>query len=581
MNSKRRRAERALRKAHDELEARVRKRTRDLTRANFILQKEIAARKRTGQALHESEERLRLMIESTRDYAIFMLDTKGRVATWNAGAAHIKGYQAKDILGHHFSRFYTRDDNRLGKPQQLLEVARKTGRAEDEGWRVRKDGSRFWASVIITAIHDQARRLRGFLKVTRDVTERKQAEDAVRESEARLQAIMDNSPAMIFLKDSRGRYLHANRRFEREFHLRTEQILGRTDAKLFSSQQAAAFRTNDRKVLRTNKPQLFDEVAVHHDGPHTSIVTKFPIRDANEKTYAVGGIVTDVTERRRVEEALRRSERDLADFFQHSPLGLLWISPTGRIQRINNAGIEMLNCKPEQCLNKPIRQFCADPQPLAEILQLLARKKVVRNHHLRLRGGDGNIRHLLVDANGSWEGGRMTHSRWFVRDITRRVELEREVLVAAERERQRIGLDLHDDLCQQLAGVEFLSQALAGQLAGRSEAEAARAREIARMVREAITYTRELSHGLSPVELESNGLVGALQDLARRTRRLFSVDCRFRCRKAGLNGDRDLGIHLYRIAQEAIANAIKHGRAKHVEHRLDAQQQTAYTRGTR
>lgn len=563
--TERRRAEAALRRAHDELEQRVRTRTRELSRANNLLRKEIATRERTRQALHETTERLRLMIESTRDYAIIMLDAQGRVATWNSGAAHIKGYAAKEILGQHFSRFYPRSQLRQGWPQRLLKIARTTGRAEDEGWRVRKDGSQFWASVIITAIRDPNGRLRGFLKVTRDMTDRKRAEDAVRESEARIQAILDNSPAMIFLKDPRGRYLHANRRFQQAFHYTLEQILGKTDAELFPQIQAEVFRGNDLKVLRGGKSQIFDEIALHDDGPHASIVTKFPIQNAKGSICAIGGIVTDITERRRVEEALRRSERDLADFFQQSPLGLLWVGPRGQIQRINQAGLELLRHQRTTLLNRSIRQFCAEPQQLTEILQRLDRGEVVRNLHLSMRRADGAIRRLLVDANGLWEQGRLIYSRWFMRDITRRLELEREVLLAGERERQRIGQELHDDLCQQLTGIEFLSQTLAGQLAGRANADANRAREIARMVRQSITYTRELSHGLSPVEWESTGLVGALQDLAGRTRKLFNVDCRFRHRKGDLNGNRDLGIHLYRIAQEAVANAIKHRHATHLE----------------
>jgi PAS domain S-box-containing protein len=125
----------------------------------------------------------RLLVDRVMDYAIFGLDERGIVVSWNAGAQRIKGYRAEEIIGHHFSRFYTEDAIRSGWPMTELAGARKDGRFEDEGWRVRKDGSRFWANVVITALYDDAGTLRGFAKVTRDLTERKRAERL--ESDAR------------------------------------------------------------------------------------------------------------------------------------------------------------------------------------------------------------------------------------------------------------------------------------------------------------------------------------------------------------------------------------------------------------
>jgi len=123
-------------------------------------------------ALRRSEERFRLLVDAVQDYAIFMLDVQGYVRSWNTGAERIKGYAVSEIIGKHFSIFYPEEDIRAGKPQWELEIAAKEGRAEDEGWRLRKDGSRFWANVIITAIRNEAGRLIGFGKVTRDYTEK-------------------------------------------------------------------------------------------------------------------------------------------------------------------------------------------------------------------------------------------------------------------------------------------------------------------------------------------------------------------------------------------------------------------------
>src|SRR5436190_86949 len=131
-------------------------------------------------SLGQSEERFRLLVEGVKDYAIFMLDPQGRVTTWNAGAESIKGYTAQEIIGQHFSRFYPPEQVERGWPDEELRRATAEGRFEDEGWRVRKDGTTFWANVVITALRDDSGSLRGFVKVTRDLTERRQAEEQAR-----------------------------------------------------------------------------------------------------------------------------------------------------------------------------------------------------------------------------------------------------------------------------------------------------------------------------------------------------------------------------------------------------------------
>jgi PAS domain S-box-containing protein len=144
------------------------------------LQKANAELERRVQALRASEERFRLLVDCTRDHAIFMLDPSGRIVSWNPGAQRINQYRAEEIVGQHFSRFYLDEDVRSGKPEKELRVAASEGRYEEEGWRLRKDGSRFWASVVITALRDEGGNLRGFSKITRDMTERKEAEENAR-----------------------------------------------------------------------------------------------------------------------------------------------------------------------------------------------------------------------------------------------------------------------------------------------------------------------------------------------------------------------------------------------------------------
>jgi PAS domain S-box-containing protein len=154
--------------------------------------RDLTERRNAEERVRQSEELFRLLVSSVKDYAIFMLDATGHIATWNEGARRIKGYEADEIIGKHFSVFYPEEDVRNGKTERELRIAREQGSVEDEGWRIRKDGSRFWALVVITAVHDAAGNLRGFAKVTRDITDRKRA-DEMRQSlfeqrEARLKA---------------------------------------------------------------------------------------------------------------------------------------------------------------------------------------------------------------------------------------------------------------------------------------------------------------------------------------------------------------------------------------------------------
>ena len=189
-------------------------------------------------ALRRSEERSRLFVEAVQDYAIFMLDREGNIITWNIGAQRIKGYKPSEIIGHHFSRFYPEEDIRNGKPAWELEVAIRDGRFEDEGWRVRKDGSKFWANVIITPLKDSAGDLLGFTKVTRDFTDRMTAQKSLEESQRKLEesegSLRELSLHLLRIQDEE------RRRIGREIHDSLGQYLSVLKMKLDSMGQSRA-----------------------------------------------------------------------------------------------------------------------------------------------------------------------------------------------------------------------------------------------------------------------------------------------------------------------------------------------------
>jgi PAS domain S-box-containing protein len=171
-----RRADRELHIAYDLLETRVNERTADLAKANEVLKSEIDERKRAETLTQKIEERFRLLVEGVKDYAILMLDPRGKVISWNEGAKHIEGYEASEILGRDISTFFPEED-RKERPSLLLKTAVRDGRSEEQGWRIRKDGSRYWASVVITALKDPEGTLYGFAKITRDMSEQKKREE--------------------------------------------------------------------------------------------------------------------------------------------------------------------------------------------------------------------------------------------------------------------------------------------------------------------------------------------------------------------------------------------------------------------
>ena len=166
----------------------------------FILSLDITARKWAGETLRRSEVRFRSLVEAVEDYAIFMLDTSGYIASWNTGAERLKGYASTEIIGQPYSRFFMPEDQQSHKPQHLLQAAQRVGRVEDEGWRVRKDGSHFWANAVITALRDTDGSLYGFAKITRDLTQRKRTEENIRKLHRTLGVLSDINQAIVRIR---------------------------------------------------------------------------------------------------------------------------------------------------------------------------------------------------------------------------------------------------------------------------------------------------------------------------------------------------------------------------------------------
>lgn len=274
---------------------------------------------------------------------------------------------------------------------------------------------------------------------------------------------------------------------------------------------------------------------------------------------------------RRTREALARREHELQDLFEEASVGLVLVARDGIILQANRAFSELVHLTPGQVTGCALSEFHPESATVKSLLERLAARQTLHNFPTEVRDRNGLSRHVLVDANVLWEKGRFVHSRWFVRDISRRKQLERELLELSEHERRGFAQELHDGLGQQLGGIAYLSNVLREKLTERNAAEAGEATRIFGLVRDAIEQTRRISRGLSPIHPEPDGLMIALRELAAQTTELFQVRCDFNCPRAVFIEDSSLAAHLYRIAQEAVNNALKHGKPQCINIQLRRQ----------
>ena len=289
-------------------------------------------------SLQEVEQHFAQLVAGVQDYAIFLLEPDGRVRTWNAGARRIKGYAADEIIGQSFTKFYTPEALATGWPQRELVLAAEQGRFEDEGWRVRKDGERFWANVVITALRDDDGRVNGFLKVTRDLTERKHSEEMLRQSEERFRLLVDGvQDYAIFMLDPDGHVISWNVGAERIHGYQAYEIIGKHFSEFYPSEAAAAGRPQQELDAALAHGRVEDEGwRVRKDRRlFWANVVVTALYDKSGELRGFAKVTRDLTERRKVEEL------ELADRQKNEFLAMLAHELRNPLAPIRN-GIELL-----------------------------------------------------------------------------------------------------------------------------------------------------------------------------------------------------------------------------------------------
>ena len=268
----------------------------------------------------------KLLVQSIVDYAIYMLDPKGFVTSWNAGAERIKGFQTDEIVGQHFSRFYTDEDREAGMPQKVLDTARREGKFAGEGWRVRKDGTRFWASVVVDRINDEQGKLIGFAKITRDMTEQREAQQALLEAERSFRILVQGvTDYAIFMLDPEGRVTSWNAGAQRIKGYAPDEIIGEHFSRFYTAEDVEAGASN-RAIETARRAGRYEAEGwrVRKDGTRfwASVVLD-AIRDEDGKLIGFAKITRDMSDKREAQLRLEESREQLFRSQKMEALGQL------------------------------------------------------------------------------------------------------------------------------------------------------------------------------------------------------------------------------------------------------------------
>ncbi|MBV0902794.1 PAS domain S-box protein [Haloarcula salina] len=304
--------------------------------------------RRSERAQTRRDWQFRSLVEATEEYAIFLLDADGHVQTWNEGARRIKGYDVDEIVGEHFSTFYADEARAAGNPESNLEAAAADGTYQEEGWRVRADGSRFWASVTITALFDDDGTLDGYAKVTRDMTERREAERELRQEKAFVESLFDNQRDVLYAFDTDGKFLRWNDRFETVTDCDPAQIRDGEPIDFVGDDAVADAMDAFERVVERGETVTVELPLETEDGPVPYEFSASPVtEDGGDRIAGVTGIGRDVSERKRRQREIERQrddlEAELQEVFERIDDAFFGLDEDWRFTHVSDRAADLLN----------------------------------------------------------------------------------------------------------------------------------------------------------------------------------------------------------------------------------------------
>jgi len=541
-----------------------------------------------GRPVPLADQVFQLVVASIKDYAIFMLDTSGRVATWNAGAELIKGYRAEEIIGREISVFYTPEDSAARKPQTLLARAIAEGRVEDEGWRVRKDGSRFWADVVITPIADSGGAPRGFVKVTRDLTARKRAEEKLRRSEESLRATLYSIGDGVLATDEQGRVTRINPVAERLTGWLEKEALTRPIEEVFRIVNEETRAPAVNPVTR-----VLAEGIVVGLANHTALIARNgreqPIADSGAPIFdpegrAVGAVLVfrDISEDRQAENALRQSEEQMRLMIASlRDYALFMLDPSGRVATWNPGAEQITGYRAEEILGQNFSRFFTPEdvqqgKPVQELEAAAAQGRFEEEGWRVCKGGTRFWASVIIapirDASNRLVGFVKT-----TRDLTEQRKLDEERLRLVQ---AREAIRLRDEFLS-IASHELRTPLTALQLqletirvqAPRNGADLGP--KIDRAIRvgkrlgqlvETFLDVSRLATGRMKLNVEPFELGEAAREIVERLRDAAAgAGCKLALQTSGAIGGRWDRLRVEQVLTNLISNAIKYASGQSIE----------------
>jgi len=525
------------------------------------------------------DEEFQLLVASIKDYAIFIVDPTGRIITWNAGAERIKGYRPEEAVGKHMSIFYTREDLAGRKPERLLAAAIAEGRVEDEGWRVRKDGSRFWADVVITALRDSVGRLRGFAKVTRDLTSRREVEDKLRQSEERLAATLLSIGDGVLATDERACITLINPVAERLMGWSDKEALGRSVDDVFNI-------INEETRAKAPNPiaRVLEEGVVIGLANHTALISRdgkerpiadsgAPIRDLQGVTRGAVLVFRDVTEERRAEKAVRESEEKLRLMIASvRDYAIFTLDTNGGIASWSHGAEQIMGYRENEIIGTEFSRFftpeeIARGEPARE-LQLAAEQGRFEDDAWRIRK-DGSRFWANVIINAVRDGQLLGFAT-ITRDLTERRRIEDERLRLAHAEEairlrdEFLSIASHElktpltALNLQLQGIGERVAPIDEKLAKRVERATRASQRLADLI-EALLDVSRIATGKLALHVESFDLVQTARDAVERIHDAATkAGCDLSILTDGAIWGRWDRLRVEQILNNLLSNAIKY-----------------------